>query len=250
MVAGSIIRTIASRHGLRSHPSSARLAAIMRDARAALLDRYRRLLHRGSAPDARRQVLDAESLRRPRDGAPAVSVAVLVYQGVAAREVVAALEGLGAHLSCEVALVAPQLGRLVAVEPVYIVVPDTTITAAGTADIVVIPGGLGWHALADDRAVLDWIRRSTETARAVLAVSTGSLLVAAAGLLAGERATGHWLATQDLADLGAVPDTARIVEGAHVMTAAGATAAVDGARRIAQRLRWGPTMREPDLGES
>ncbi len=196
---------------------------------------------RASSPPFERRVLDASSLSRnggPR--VPAVSASILAYQGMAASEIVAVVEGLATEVTVAASVVGIQPGSVVAVEPVYEVRIDTALGAAAPSEVVVVPGGIGWRPLAEDERVLGWIRRAAQDARALVAVSTGSLLVAAAGLLEGEHAAGHWLASSDLAALGAVPDASRFVEGDVILTASGANAAHAVGRRLGERICYGP----------
>jgi putative intracellular protease/amidase len=79
-------------------------------------------------------------------------------------------------------------------------------------DIVVVPGGFGTRALLEDEAILEWLRKVHETSLYTTSVCTGSLLLAAAGLLNGLEATTHWNAFDLLASLGAKPVKARVVQ--------------------------------------
>ena len=88
----------------------------------------------------------------------------------------------------------------------------------------------------DDKDVLSFIRRQAAQARLVTAVCTGSLLLAAAGLLRGKRAACHWLALDQLAWFGATPDKGRVVEDGRILTAAGVSAGLDLALAVAARL--------------
>lgn len=106
-------------------------------------------------------------------------------------------------------------------------------------DVVVVPGGIGTRALLDaDSAIVDWLRRAHETTRFTTSVCTGSLVLAAAGLLDGLEATTHWGSYADLERLGAVPTPQRVVEhlGDRVITAAGVSSGIDMALRLAELL--------------
>ncbi|MHB8670828.1 MAG: DJ-1/PfpI family protein [Acidimicrobiales bacterium] len=89
---------------------------------------------------------------------------------------------------------------------------DVTLDEVGEPEVVVIPGGAGTRRLIHDTPVLDWVRRVDETASWTASVCTGSLVLAAAGLLDGLEATTHWLWTDLLAQLGARPVDRRVVE--------------------------------------
>ncbi|WP_372791896.1 DJ-1/PfpI family protein, partial [Paraconexibacter sp.] len=94
-------------------------------------------------------------------------------------------------------------------------------------DIVVLPGGIGTRALLDDDRLLAWIREAHEHARWTTSVCTGALLLGAAGLLDGLRATTHWLELESLAAFGALPTDERIVVEGSVVTAAGVSSGID-----------------------
>jgi cyclohexyl-isocyanide hydratase len=89
----------------------------------------------------------------------------------------------------------------------------------------------------EDEAVLDWVRRQAESALCVFSVCTGALICGAAGLLTGKRATTHWTAIHLLHHFGAIPVDQRVVEDGNLLCAAGVTAGIDGALRLAARLR-------------
>lgn len=201
-----------------------------------------RRTRRAACPPSRLVRLDALTLaRRPEDAATSLRIGVLVAAGVTTADVVQALDGLGSVAACEAHVVGRAPGAVAAVDPSGVAVAAYALASAPPVDVVVLPGGLGWRALADDPAIVRWIRHAAREARAVLAISTGANVAAAAGLLTGEPATGHWLARRDLAALGARAVDAAVVEAAHVVTAGGAHSARAAGRRLAQRLCWAPT---------
>jgi cyclohexyl-isocyanide hydratase len=114
---------------------------------------------------------------------------------------------------------------------------DAEIAAAPALDVLHVPGGHGQEALMEDAAVLGWIRRQAEGALAVFSVCTGALLFGAAGLLQGRRATTHWASFHLLPMFGAVPVNERVVVDGSWVFAAGVTAGIDGALRLAAELR-------------
>jgi len=103
-------------------------------------------------------------------------------------------------------------------------------------DIVVIPGGMGTRPLVHDEEILGWIREANRTSRYTTSVCTGSLLLAAAGLLDGVEATTHWAAMDLLRKLGAEPVPQRVVERGRIITAAGVSSGIDMALRLAALL--------------
>jgi cyclohexyl-isocyanide hydratase len=115
--------------------------------------------------------------------------------------------------------------------------PDADLAAAPALDVLHVPGGFGQEALMDDEAVLGWIRRQAIGARAMFSVCTGALLCGAAGLLKGRRATTHWASFHLLPFFGAIPVNERVVLDGNWVFAAGVTAGIDGALRLAAELR-------------
>jgi putative intracellular protease/amidase len=94
-------------------------------------------------------------------------------------------------------------------------------------DIVLVPGGIGTRDLLDDERLLTWIRTAHETSTWTTSVCTGSLLLGAAGVLDGLRATSHWLELDALAEYGAEPTGERVVVQGKVVTAAGVSSGID-----------------------
>jgi cyclohexyl-isocyanide hydratase len=115
--------------------------------------------------------------------------------------------------------------------------PDATIADAPQLDVLHVPGGFGQEALMEDEQVLGWIRRQAAGARSIFSVCTGALLCGAAGLLRGRRATTHWAAFHLLPLFGAIPVNERVVLDGNWVFAAGVTAGIDGALRLAAELR-------------
>jgi putative intracellular protease/amidase len=110
------------------------------------------------------------------------------------------------------------------------------LDAVTEADVLVVPGGPGARRNLDNEALLDWIRRIDATTRWTTSVCTGSLLLGAAGLLKGLEATTHWSATDVLESYGARYVPRRVVEQGRVVTAAGVSAGIDMALRLAELI--------------
>jgi cyclohexyl-isocyanide hydratase len=131
--------------------------------------------------------------------------------------------------------------------------PDATLRDAPRLDVLHVPGGHGQEALMRDAAILGWIRDQAAGASHVLSVCTGALLLGAAGLLVGRRATTHWSAVHLLPFFGAEPVDARVVidrdgEDRTWVFAAGVTAGIDGALRLAAELRGDEAAQGIQLG--
>lgn len=115
--------------------------------------------------------------------------------------------------------------------------PDSTLADAKPIDLLVVPGGPGQEDLMEDDAVLAFIAKRAEGAKCVFSVCTGSLICGAAGLLKGRSATTHWASIHLLKYFGAVPEDKRVVVDGTFVSAAGLTAGIDGALRVAALLR-------------
>jgi cyclohexyl-isocyanide hydratase len=115
--------------------------------------------------------------------------------------------------------------------------PDAALEDAPQLDLVHVPGGYGQENLMEDEVVLSWVRRQAAGAMVVFPVCTGALICGAAGLLKGKRATSHWSAHHLLHHFGATAVDARVVEDGTLISAAGVTAGIDGALKVAARLR-------------
>jgi cyclohexyl-isocyanide hydratase len=115
--------------------------------------------------------------------------------------------------------------------------PDAALADAPPLDVLHVPGGYGQEALMEDAEVLAWIRRQAAGACRIFSVCTGALLCGAAGLLQGRRATTHWSALHLLPFFGATPVNERVVVDGSCIFAAGVTAGIDGALRLAAELR-------------
>jgi cyclohexyl-isocyanide hydratase len=115
--------------------------------------------------------------------------------------------------------------------------PDATLADAPQLDVLHVPGGQGQEALMEDEAVLGWIRAQVAGDARLFSVCTGALICGAAGLLRGRRATTHWAAFHLLPYFGAIPVNERVVADGTWLFAAGVTAGIDGALRLAADLR-------------
>jgi cyclohexyl-isocyanide hydratase len=115
--------------------------------------------------------------------------------------------------------------------------PDAALADAPQLDVLHVPGGFGQEALMEDAEVLRWVARQAAGAHSVFSVCTGALLCGAAGLLRGRRATTHWASFHLLPLFGAVPVNQRVVVDGNWVFAAGVTAGIDGALRLAAELR-------------
>jgi len=178
------------------------------------------------------------------ESASALTIAVLVYRGVSSGEVDEPVRRLAERLGANVVMVGPIVGAIHAVEPSREVEVTCLPDDAPTADVLVVPGGLGWKQVIDDAPTRAWLDRAAGEARGILAISTGSLLLASVGRLDGRSATGHWLAEDELAALGATVSSTRTAsdDGGRVVTASGALAAIQVVDELADQARWAEWM--------
>ena len=116
------------------------------------------------------------------------------------------------------------------------IVPTVTFDTAPRLDLLCVPGGPGTMAAAADPATLDFVKRAARQASWVTSVCTGALVLGAAGLLHGKRATSHWAFRHILATFAAIPVDARVVEDGTVITGGGVTAGIDFALTLVARI--------------
>jgi cyclohexyl-isocyanide hydratase len=127
------------------------------------------------------------------------------------------------------------------------IVPTVTYSDCPPLDVVMVPGGPGQQDLMEDEATLEFLRKQAASAKYVTSVCTGSLVLGAAGLLKGKRATSHWAAVDHLALLGAIPVREKVVVDGHIVSGAGVTSGIDFALTLATILEGEQTAREIQL---
>ncbi|GAB4233657.1 MAG: DJ-1/PfpI family protein [Methyloligellaceae bacterium] len=126
--------------------------------------------------------------------------------------------------------------------------PDTAFETCPQLDLICVPGGAGMNPLLNDADTLAFLRAQAEAARYVTSVCTGALVLGAAGLLAGRRATTHWMSLDLLSRFGAQPVRERVVIDGNVVTGGGVTAGIDFALAIAADLHGEEVARAIQLG--
>lgn len=113
------------------------------------------------------------------------------------------------------------------------IIPTTTFDDCPPLDIICVPGGAGMNPLLNDAETLDFIRTQAKSAKYVTSVCTGALVLGAAGLLEGKRATTHWMSHEMLSEFGAIPTQGRVVQDGNIYTGGGVTAGIDFALALA-----------------
>jgi cyclohexyl-isocyanide hydratase len=130
----------------------------------------------------------------------------------------------------------------------FSILPSATLDECVDADVLVAPGGAGVHDVMDDDEQLAWVREVGGPARYVTAVCTGSLILAASGLLEGYKATSHWMWRDSLALFGAIPTEGRVVTDRNRITGGGVTAGLDFGLAMIAALRGEEHARLAQLG--
>lgn len=134
-----------------------------------------------------------------------------------------------------IALVAKSLDS-VPTDAGFPLLPTATFDSAVQPDILCVPGGFGITDAMEDATTLAWLRHAAQGAQWVTSVCTGALVLGAAGLLQGYRATTHWASHDHLADFGAIPVKDRVVFDRNRVTGGGVTAGIDFGLALAAAL--------------
>jgi putative intracellular protease/amidase len=164
-----------------------------------------------------------------------VEIAIILFDCLTALDAIGPYEVLSRIPGATTKFVAKTLGTYRTDQGSLALVADYTLEQVPAPDILVVPGGPGQTALMDDEAILNWVRRAHESSKWTASVCTGSLVLGAAGLLKGLRATSHWLAYDVLRSLGAEPVAERVVIEGKLITAAGVSAGIDMALMLVAR---------------
>jgi putative intracellular protease/amidase len=165
-----------------------------------------------------------------------MQITILVYDKFTALDAIGPYEVLSRLSGAEVVFAAERPGPVRTDTGMLAVTADVALTDVPRPDIVLVPGGPGQEAQMDDGPVHDWLRAADAASTWTTSVCTGSLILAAAGLLAGRRATSHWLALDRLSGLGAQPTAERVVFDGKYVTAAGVSAGIDLALALSARI--------------
>ncbi|MED7825931.1 DJ-1/PfpI family protein [Streptomyces chiangmaiensis] len=156
-----------------------------------------------------------------------MQIAIVLYDRFTALDAVGPYETLVRLPGAETVFVAERTGPVRSDTGALALTADRTLEEVPAPGIVVVPGGPGQTAQMENEALLDWLRSADASSTWTTSVCTGSLLLAAAGLLQGRRATSHWLALDVLGRLGAQPTGERVVFDGKYVTAAGVSSGID-----------------------
>ncbi|MBA2303299.1 MAG: DJ-1/PfpI family protein [Acidobacteria bacterium] len=178
-----------------------------------------------------------------------MQVAFLLYDGFTPLDAIGPFQVLASMPAAEPVFVAERAGPITSDSPRCTIIAQLSLDQVAAPEIVVVPGSLtSFHDLFQHEPLLDWLRRVHEQARLTTSVCTGSLLLAAAGLLDGLPATTHWLARDLLATFGTTVVPERVVDTGRIITAAGVSSGIDMALRVVQRIHGDDVARAVQLG--
>jgi putative intracellular protease/amidase len=167
-----------------------------------------------------------------------MQIAILLYEGFTALDAIGPYEVLSGLPDTTVVFTAAQAGPVMAHTGMLSVVAAAAIADVPHPDIVLVPGGpaKATAPLMTPGLVPGWLTAVDQHTSWTTSVCTGSLILGAAGLLSGRKATSHWLALDRLADFGAEPVSERVVMDGKYITAAGVSAGIDMALELAGRI--------------
>lgn len=163
------------------------------------------------------------------------SVGILVFPGVQQLDVTGPYEVFAMDSRCQVDLVGRSLQPLQSATG-FVITPSKLIAECEHLDVLVVPGGKGVNALLEDEEILSFVREQAHHVRYLTSVCTGALVLGAAGLLKGKRASTHWMSLDLLSRFGAVPTDERVVWDGNIVTAGGVTSGIDFGLEVLAKL--------------
>lgn len=166
-----------------------------------------------------------------------MEIVIYIYNGITVLDAIGPYEVLKNLKDANVTFAAKQKGEITADSEFVQLVAKHEIDEIKKADILLIPGSnISFLREMKDKHVLDWIRKIDETTIKTVSVCTGSIILAATGLLEGKKATSHWKPIELLKTFGAIPVRERIVEQGKYISAAGVSAGIDMAIYLANSI--------------
>jgi transcriptional regulator GlxA family with amidase domain len=165
-----------------------------------------------------------------------MEIAIVLYDRVTALDAIGPYEVLSRLPGASLTFAAAAAGPVCTDNGTLTLIAERPLSEIPRPDILLVPGGPGEVAARAGGVVLEWLRAAAQTSTWTTSVCTGSLVLAAAGLLDGRRATSHWLAMEQLERLGAQPVRERVVFDGNIVTAAGVSAGIDMALALAERV--------------
>jgi putative intracellular protease/amidase len=174
-----------------------------------------------------------------------MQIAIALFDRFTALDAVGPYQVLSALPGAEVVFTADRTGPVTDETGTLTLVADAAFAEVPRPDIIVVPGGPGQM---DDGPLRQWLLAADQVSTWTTSVCTGSLILAGAGLLAGRRATSHWLALGELERLGAEPVSERVVFDGKYVTGAGVAAGIDMALTLAGRIAGDEVAQAIQLG--
>jgi putative intracellular protease/amidase len=177
-----------------------------------------------------------------------MQIAIVLFDRFTVLDAIGPYQVLTNLPGAEVTFVAERPGLIADEEGMVKLDVEAALADVPHPDVVLVPGGPGQNAQMDDGPLHEWLRAADETTAWTTSVCTGSLILAAAGLLTGRRATSYWLALGELARFGAQPTPQRVVFDGKYVTAAGVSSGIDMALTLAGRIAGDTVAQAIQLG--
>jgi len=165
-----------------------------------------------------------------------MQIAALVFDAITPLDIVGPIEVLARMPGAEIVIVGKERGPVRDPCTHWTLTAETSLAEVTKPDILVIPGGAGVRPLCTDESILDWVRAAHRTTSWTTSVCTGSLLLAAAGLLKGLTATTHWASKEALEQYGARYVEERVVQQEKIITSAGVSSGIDMALTLVAKI--------------
>jgi putative intracellular protease/amidase len=162
-----------------------------------------------------------------------MNIAIPIFDRLTALDAVGPYEVLSRLPGATVHFIAEEPGPKRTETEMLALTADRALDELPEPEVIVVPGGFGTRALMTDETMLEWVRHAHAHSEWTTSVCTGSLVLAAAGILDGLEATTHWMLLDALREYGATPVARRVVEQGKVITAAGVSAGIDMALTVA-----------------
>ncbi|MFL5843651.1 MAG: DJ-1/PfpI family protein [Solirubrobacteraceae bacterium] len=165
-----------------------------------------------------------------------MQIAIPIFERFTALDAIGPYDVLSRLPGARVTFVAAERGPVRSDNGMLAIVADATLAEMPAPDVLVMPGGYGTRPLLTDETMLDWVRGVHATSTWTTSVCTGSLVLAAAGILEGREATTHWAARDELERLGSPYVERRVVQHGKVLMGAGVSAGIDMALTLAAQI--------------
>ncbi|HEY5235932.1 MAG TPA: DJ-1/PfpI family protein [Rhabdochlamydiaceae bacterium] len=176
-----------------------------------------------------------------------MDIVFLFYDRMTALDAVGPHEVLSRLPGATIHRVAKQAGSI-RTDSGLTLIANSPLSTISRADVLLVPGAGNATTLRDHPEILEWVRKIDKTTTWTTSVCTGSLILGAAGILSGVRATTHWAVFDRLKPLGAIPTHGRVIEDGKILTAAGVSAGIDMALQLAAKLAGVPFAQAVQLG--